>query len=421
MPFESLGEYVEALEHAGQLKRVKAKTSPNLEIAEVMRRLMYSNGPAVLFENVEGSGMQVLGNAFGSMKRLEIALETEDFTEIGRRITELTKMKMPSGMLNKLKMLPKLSEIGEYGPKYVAVIELGGHPLILRPDEMQISRGESIRDASGRAVRVSGTIQDITAQRRSRAALRRSRRRLERAVADLERSNAGLEQFASVASHDLQEPLRMITSYLELLARRYSDRLDDDAREFIGYCVEGAERMKRLIDDLLAYSLVATAATEPSESVDVTTVLRTVLRGLAPQIRECGAEVMHGPLPALRVDRVQLEQLLQNLIANAIKFRGDRPPVIRVEAEWAGGEWVLSVRDNGIGIAAEFQDRVFNVFQRLHGRERYAGNGIGLSICKRIAERHGGRIWVEAAPGAGSTFFFAAPGGKEDADAARAA
>jgi PAS domain S-box-containing protein len=222
---------------------------------------------------------------------------------------------------------------------------------------------------------------------------------------ELERSNAELEQFAYVASHDLQEPLRMVASYTQLLARRYRGRLDEDAEEFIGYAVDGVTRMQALINDLLAYSRVGTrgGAFEP---VDTGAVLDRVLASLGPAMEDAGATVTHGPLPTVRGDAVQLGQLLQNLVGNAVKFRGDAPPRVHVSAERGPGEWVFSVADNGIGIDPEYAERIFVIFQRLHTRAEYPGTGIGLAICKKIVERHGGRIWPEPAPGGGTVFRF---------------
>jgi len=222
---------------------------------------------------------------------------------------------------------------------------------------------------------------------------------------DLARSNAELEQFAYVASHDLQEPLRIVASYAQLLSRRYQGRLDADADEFIAYIVDGAVRMKQLINDLLAYSRVNTQGKDFAQ-VDCEEVLRLALANLRMATEESGAVVTHGPLPAIRGDASQLIQLFQNLIGNAIKFRGDRSPLIHLSAEEKETEWLFSVRDNGIGIAPEYHDRIFIIFQRLHKKEEYPGTGIGLASCRKIVERHGGAIRVEAAPERGSVFYF---------------
>lgn len=227
---------------------------------------------------------------------------------------------------------------------------------------------------------------------------------------ELTRSNAELQQFAYVASHDLQEPLRMVASYTQLLARRYAGRLDADADEFINYAVDGANRMQRLINDLLAYSRVGTRGRELSETSAEAAVARAI-SNLQVAIVESGATIYHGPLPRVWADESQLTQLFQNLIANAIKFRGATPPQILISADGCtDGDCQFQVRDNGIGIEAQYFERIFGMFQRLHGPGEYAGSGIGLAICKRIVERHRGRIWLESVPGQGTTFFFTMPG-----------
>jgi signal transduction histidine kinase len=222
---------------------------------------------------------------------------------------------------------------------------------------------------------------------------------------DLERSNMELQQFAYVASHDLQEPLRTIASFTQLLAKRYNDKLDDKARDFINFAVDGSKRMQTLINDLLAFSRVGTQG-RPHEPTRCDALLDRVLKSLKIAIQESGAVITRDPLPVVVADDVQLGQLFQNLIGNAIKFRGEDVPRVHISAERQGNAWKFLVRDNGIGIFPEHQDRIFVIFQRLHTKAKYPGTGIGLAICKKIAERHGGRVWFEPAPGGGSAFYF---------------
>lgn len=234
-----------------------------------------------------------------------------------------------------------------------------------------------------------------------------------KAEEELRRSNDELERFAYVASHDLQEPLRTVTSYMQLLSRRYADKLGADANEFIGYAVAGATRMQRLIEDLLAFSRVGTQrrALEPR---DANVVLQEALDDLRASIAAKKAQVICDPLPRVLVDEAQLEQLFTNLIGNALKFSGDEPPRVHVGARRDGQFWRFFVRDNGVGIDPKYFEKIFVIFQRLHAREKYEGTGVGLAISKKVVERHGGRIWVESAPGKGATFNFTLPAVPED-------
>ncbi|MCU4742541.1 PAS domain S-box protein [Natronoglomus mannanivorans] len=227
-------------------------------------------------------------------------------------------------------------------------------------------------------------------------------------IDDLQESNKRLEQFAYAASHDLQEPLRMISSYLQLIERRYAEELDDDGEEFLAYAVDGAERMREMIDGLLAYSRVETRG-DPFERIDLDTVLADVLEDLRLSIEDHDAEITADSLPTVEGDASQLRQVFQNLLDNALEYSGDEPPRVHVGAERNGNEWIVSVRDEGIGIAPDDGDRVFEVFQRLHTHDEHAGTGIGLALCQRIIERHGGEIWVESEPGEGATFSFTIP------------
>ena len=237
---------------------------------------------------------------------------------------------------------------------------------------------------------------------------RREHAVLELQAAELARSNAELEQFAHVASHDLQEPLRTVTNFVQLLARRHRGRLDEDADDFIRFIVDGTTRMAQLIEDLLDFSR-AGRSDRPILPTDTRDSLTKAVANLDLSIRGSGAVIRHDDLPTVNGDPIQLTQLFQNLIGNAIKFRGSDPPEVHVSADRRGKDWVFSVRDNGIGVAPQYAERIFVIFQRLHGRNEYPGTGIGLAICQRIVARHGGRIWVESEPGRGSTFYFTLP------------
>jgi signal transduction histidine kinase len=231
---------------------------------------------------------------------------------------------------------------------------------------------------------------------------------LVRAAEDLKRSNLDLEQFGYVASHDLQEPLRAVAGYVKLLEHRFPEAVDAKTREYIAGAAEGATRIERLITDLLTFSRLSTEG-RTREPADLGVPLNTALRNLQFSIRTANAVVNSGPLPTLRVDASQMVQLFQNLIANALKFRSERPLEIQIGARQAQGRWVIWVRDNGIGIEPQYFGRIFQVFQRLHARDKYPGTGIGLAVCKKIVQRHGGDIWVESQLGQGSTFFFSIP------------
>jgi PAS domain S-box-containing protein len=242
---------------------------------------------------------------------------------------------------------------------------------------------------------------DITARKQAESML-------ELTVEDLRRSNKDLEQFAYVASHDLQEPLRMVASYTQLLAQRYQDQLDDRARKYINYAVDGAVRMQLLINDLLAYSRIGTRGKQ-LELTDAHAVLGEAINNLKMNIDEAKAIITNDELPKVRADASQFVQLFQNLISNAVKFREDERPHVHISARDEGREWLFSVRDNGIGIDRQHADKVFVIFQRLHTKEKYPGSGMGLAICKKIVDRHSGRIWFESEIGKGTTFYFTIP------------
>ena len=257
------------------------------------------------------------------------------------------------------------------------------------------------RDEAGQVVGVFAAARDISE-------LKRATETLKEYSAELARSNADLQQFAYVASHDLQEPLRMVASFTQLLAKRYQGKLGSDADEFIGYAVDGARRMQTLISDLLAYSRVGSRGKEFA-SIQCENVLQEVLANLQTAIEETSAVVTHDALPTVWADSSQLAQVFQNVIGNALKFHGPELPRVHVSAERDGGDWRFAVRDNGVGIDPQYAERIFVIFQRLHPARDYPGTGMGLAIAKKIVERHGGRIWVESEPGKGSTFCFTIP------------
>lgn len=293
----------------------------------------------------------------------------------------------------------------------------------VRQNAVQMLRGERAAEyeyriitRSGQTMWVMETVISIQYLGR-RAALgnlmdiserKESEEKLKETLAELERSNKELEQFAYVTSHDLQEPLRMVASYVQLLSQRYKGKLDTDADDFINFAVDGANRMQRMIQDLLAYSRLSTRG-KSLELTDCEAVLNQVIDNLKLAIEESSTVITHDALPVVPADDSQLSQLLQNLIGNAIKFRSEVPPGIHVSAVERGSDWLFSVRDNGIGIDPRYHERIFVLFQRLHRRDQYPGTGIGLAICRRIVERHGGKIWIDSELGKGSTFYFTIP------------
>lgn len=265
--------------------------------------------------------------------------------------------------------------------------------------------GVPILSAENKLLGYRGADRDITERIQAE-------QKLKQIMDDLFRSNSELEHFAFIASHDLQEPLRMISSYVQLLARRYKDKLDSDAEDFIAFAQDGAVRMQKMINDLLVYSRVGTRGKSfmPTSCEDI---LDQALKNLQIAIKESHAAITHDPLPTVMADSSQFTQLFQNLIGNALKFRGDKTPKVHISAVGQNREWIFSMQDNGIGIETENLERIFLIFQRLHTRKQYTGTGIGLAVCKKIVERHGGRIWVESKPGKGSKFCFTVP--KNDA------
>lgn len=252
------------------------------------------------------------------------------------------------------------------------------------------------------------TVSSIIAMSQDITERKQYQEQLEQLVADLEESNERLEQFAHAASHDLQEPLRMISSYLQLIENRYGDDLAEEAEEYLEFAVDGSERMRRMIDGLLQYSRIETRGSE-FESIDLEAVVDDVCKTLQMKIEAHDAAITAESLPCVEGDGGQLQQVFQNLLSNAIEFSGEEPPEVYISAEQNGTDWIVSVSDDGIGIDLDDQQRIFEVFEGLHGDKDYAGTGIGLAVCERIIERHGGEIWVESEPGEGSTFSFTLP------------
>ncbi len=278
--------------------------------------------------------------------------------------------------------------------------------LKTKSGEYKWFRGTGIasRDESGKPQRMVGSIQDIHSSKLYED-------ELERTIIKLKQSNDDLERFAYVASHDLQEPLRVVTSYVQLLTRRYRDRLDKNAADFCDYIVDGCSRMQKLINDLLEFSRVGRDKLE-KQKVDLQEIVESVKQSLARQIDLCAAIVSYENLPVVRANSAQIERLMQNLVSNSLKYKRESvPPEILISGTEKADRWEISVKDNGIGIEKKYFDRIFVIFQRLHGIGEYSGTGVGLAVCKRIVGTHGGDIWLESAPGEGSTFTFSLPKG----------
>jgi PAS domain S-box-containing protein len=397
-------------------------TRPILALQDGVAR--FANGELDL--RLDESSDDELGQLAAEFNRMAATL-TEQQTHLRRRAERFFNLTLdllctinPSGRL--LDLNPAWEQVLGYSRD-----ELHGHLLtnLVHPDDLRLTSAALQRvskEATGRfesrfrhkdgqyrwlAWMVVTSSQDRLLYAAARDITERhlAEEKLHRQTEELERSNRELEQFGYVASHDLQEPLRLVTNYVRLLARRYEGQLDEDADEFIGYTLEGTERMRNLLSDLLAYSQIGTQSQE-QVSVDLEETLKQVVDNLHLMIEANSATITHDPLPSVMADAAQMVQLFQNLIGNAIKFRSKEPPRIHVGAKQLEERWLIFVRDNGIGIDPQYTERVFIIFQRLHKPDQYPGTGIGLAIARKIVERHGGRIWVDSEPGKGATFYF---------------
>lgn len=378
----------------------RARLSAMLELQRQRLRNIVANVPGVIWEGTGGPGFdgqkidfvndyaeKMLGYALDEWRSNENfwkkIIHPDDFDQSQEHVTDIFRDGRTGVMQFRL-----MAKDGR-------IIPVEAHTAVMT-------------DKDGAPIGVRGVLMDMTERKRSAESLAKY-------AEQLQRSNRDLQQFAYVASHDLQEPLRMVSSYLQLLERRYNDKLDADAREFIAYAVDGANRMKTLITDLLTYSRV-TRAEKAFEEVPLEGILLQVTRNLHMTINDTGAEITSDPLPIVMADSNQMVQIFQNLIANALKFRSTDPlrkPEIHVGVEVVNEgdqqEYIFCVRDNGIGIGQEYLERIFVIFQRLHSKAKYPGTGIGLAICKKVVERHGGRIWVTSVPREGTTFYFTLP------------
>ena len=382
------GELAHGIRLSVERKKVEAEFRATKEYLDNL--LHYANAPIIVCDNEKR--ITLFNNAFEMLT----GLKREQV--LGSKIDVLFPPAKKEEILQNI--------IGTSKSKKGQSVEV---PILCADNGTRIALWSSanVADKNGKIVAMIAQGQDITERKKAEEALRI-------AVENLKHSNSELEQFAYVASHDLQEPLRMVTSYTQLLERRYKGKLDADADEFIAYAVDGANRMRLLIDDLLSYSRVGRLG-KPLKHVESELALDVALKNLQRAIEENGAVVTHDQLPEVNADEGQLVSLIQNLISNAIKFHGKEPPRIHVSAQHhQETEYLFSVRDNGIGIDPQYFDRLFKVFQRLHTKEEYPGTGIGLAVCKKIVERHGGRIWLESQPGKGTTAYFTLSNKKED-------
>jgi len=319
-------------------------------------------------------------------------------------IGKTTELFLPGGFVQSQERVKQILREGKLGPyELEATTPLG---------KKVISISAFTFYENGAPVGVVGIARDIAAYKQTEKRLQTANSELEQQMAErmaeLQRSNEDLERFASVVSHDLQEPLRTVTNFMQLLTKRYAGQLDAEGNEFVSYALEGTQRMQQLIQDLLTYSRAGAHGQELTET-DCEAVLTHTLNILQAAIAESGAKITHDLLPTVWANEIQLGQVFQNLLSNALKFRGAELPRVHISAQPQGTHWLFAVRDNGIGIEPQHADRIFMIFQRLHSRQAYPGTGIGLAVCQKIVQRHEGRIWVKSEPGQGTTFFFTLP------------
>jgi len=355
-------------------------------------RLLASVNDAIL-----GSDAQFRVNAWNSSAEIMYGWKAEEV--LGQNGLELLRTEWPQADAEEMRRT--IAKTGRWR----------GEATQLRKDGTRIPVEVSsmvLHDESGQITGYVSVNRDITERKQAEETLKKRTFELEESNRELARSNEDLEQFAYVASHDLQEPLRIMSSFSQLLQKRYKDRLDQDADEFIGFIVDAAARMQKLITDLLAYSRAGHGDTDMVE-VDCNRLVRKLVENMTPTIEAADGQVTFDRLPVVTAHEAGMNQLFQNLIGNALKFRGEQPPRIHISARQADEEWIFSVRDHGIGIEPQYSQRIFMIFQRLHPKDKYAGTGIGLSICKKIVENLGGRIWMESELGKGSTFYFTVP------------
>jgi signal transduction histidine kinase len=376
------------------------------EFGALFHNVVDERGESYMLYTLSGVAREAFANfpmprnsaVFGPTFRGEGAVRSDDITKDPRYGKNPPYKGMPQGHLpvSSYLAVPVTSRTGEV---------LGG--IFFGHSRPAMFTEEAERIAVGIAAQAAIALDNaalFAASERAQQALRESNE-------ELRRANDDLNQFAHSASHDLQEPLRTVSIYSQLLRRKFEDHLDPDAEEYIRFVVRGASRMEALVRDLLAYTQASNIGEAPVPVIDAEDALAEALSNLKAAIADSGAQVAHGPLPRVRIATIHLTQVFQNLIGNAIKYRTEQPPRIRIAGERRQNDCLFQVEDNGIGIEPKYKEQIFGIFKRLHTADEYSGTGIGLAICQRIVERAGGRIWVESAAGQGSTFFFTLPPG----------